>query len=336
MFSSRSRRRRNKIIVRSHFENVVRLLKLEAGAILRASQRLDETNIERAIELISGCESKVVVMGTGKSGVIAQKIAQTLTSTGTVAIFVHPSDALHGSLGVITTGDVVIALSNSGETDEILALIPALKGRDVPIVSIIGNLDSTLARQSDVFLDASVDREACPLDLAPTTSTTVALAIGDALAMTLMESRGLTAEDFAANHPAGRLGKRLTLKVEHLMHPSPNVGPADDWLYVVKAISKYALGAVNVLDRDDRLIGIITDGDLRRTIERHGDSDLKSLTGEEMMTRSPTTAGPEMLAYDALQLMENRSSQISVLPVVDGEGRCLGLLRLHDIVRSGI
>ena len=322
--------------MRSHFENVVRLLKLEAGAILRASDRLDEARIERAVNLIANCESKVIVMGTGKSGVIAQKIAQTLTSTGTVAIFVHPSDALHGSLGVITKGDVVIALSNSGETDEILALIPALKSREVPIISIIGNPDSTLSRQSDVVLDASVDREACPLDLAPTTSTTVALAIGDGLAMTLMESRGLTAEDFAANHPAGRLGKRLTLKVEHLMHPSPNVGPADDWLLVVKALSKYALGAVNVLDRDDKLIGIVTDGDLRRTIERNGASDLNALTAEQMMTKKPATAQPEMLAFDALQLMENRSSQISVLPVVDEEGRCIGLLRLHDIVRSGL
>ena len=324
------------IRVRSHFDNVVRLLKLEAGAILRASDRLDEASIERAVNLIANCESKIIVIGTGKSGVIAQKIAQTLTSTGTVAIFVHPSDALHGGLGVITKGDVVIALSNSGETDEILVLIPALKGREVPIISIIGNPDSTLARQSDVVLDASVDREACPLDLAPTTSTTVALALGDGLAMTLMESRGLTAEDFAANHPAGRLGKRLTLKVEHLMHPSPNVGPADGWLLVVKALSKYALGAGNVLDRDDKLIGIVTDGDLRRTIEHHGASDLHALTAEQMMTKAPTTATPEMLAFDALQLMENRQSQISVLPVVNEGGRCMGMLRLHDIVRSGL
>jgi arabinose-5-phosphate isomerase len=322
--------------MRSNFEKVVDLLKLEAGAILRASANLDETSVQRAIDLISGCESKVIVMGTGKSGVIAQKIAQTLTSTGTIAIFVHPSDAMHGGLGVITNGDVVIALSNSGETDEILALIPALKGRSVPIVSIIGNIDSTLARQSEVVLDASVDKEACPLNLAPTTSTTVALAIGDAIAMTLMESRGLTAEDFAANHPAGQLGKRLTLKVEHLMHPSPNVNPADGWLEVVKAISKYALGAVNVTGENGRLIGIVTDGDLRRSIERNGASDLSLLTAEQMMTKEPTTAKPEMLAFDALRLMENRASQISVLPVVDDEGRCLGLLRLHDVVRSGL
>ncbi len=231
---------------------------------------------------------------------------------------------------------MVIALSNSGETDEILALMPALKSRSVRIVSIIGNPDSTLSRQSDVVLDASVDKEACPLNLAPTTSTTVALAIGDAIAMTLMESRGLTAEDFAANHPAGQLGKRLTLKVEHLMHPSPNVSPADGWLEVVKAISKYSLGAVNVIDENGDLIGIVTDGDLRRSIERNGASDLSLLLADQMMTRQPTTAKPEMLAFDALQLMENRTSQISVLPVVDESGHCLGLLRLHDIVRSGL
>jgi len=186
------------------FSKVLELLRLEASAIERAADRLDHASVDRSIDLISNCASKVVVIGVGKSGVIAQKIAQTLTSTGTVAIFVHPSDALHGSLGVITSGDVVIALSNSGETDEIVALLPAFSLRDVPLIAIVGNTDSTLARKADVVLDASVDKEACPLNLAPTTSTTVALAIGDAIAMTLMESRGLTAEDFAANHPAGR------------------------------------------------------------------------------------------------------------------------------------
>lgn len=321
--------------MKSHFENVVALLKLEASAIERASTCLDEKSVERAIELINDCESKLVVMGIGKSGVIAQKIAQTFTSTGTVSMFLHPSDALHGGLGVITPGDVIIALSNSGETDEILALLPALKQRGVSIISIVGNTDSTLARQSDVVLDASVDKEACPLNLAPTTSTTVALAIGDALAMTLMESRGLTAEQFAVNHPAGRLGKRLTLKVEHLMHDSPNVSPGDGWLEVVKAISKYSLGAVNVVDNNARLLGIVTDGDLRRTIERNGDN-LNGLTAQHMMTADPTIATAEMLAFDALQLMENRTSQISVLPVVGENAVCIGLLRLHDIVRSGL
>ena len=318
------------------FSKVLELLRLEASAIERAADRLDRDSVDRAMELVSNCDSKVIVIGVGKSGVIAQKIAQTLTSTGTVAIFVHPSDALHGSLGVITSGDVVIALSNSGETDEIVALLPALSLRAVPLIAIVGNTDSTLARKADVVLDASVDKEACPLNLAPTTSTTVALAIGDAIAMTLMESRGLTPEDFAANHPAGRLGKRLTMKVSDLMHESPSIGPDANWLDVVKAISKFSLGAVNVVNGGGSLAGIVTDGDLRRTIERSGAEGLADLTAEQMMTAGPITASPEMLAYDALQLMENRPSQISVLPVVDGDGSCVGLLRLHDIVRSGL
>lgn len=319
-----------------HFSKVRELLKLEASAIERAAERLNETSLERAIELIGRCKSKVVVIGVGKSGVIAQKIAQTLTSTGTVAIFVHPSDALHGSLGVITNGDVVIALSNSGETDEIVAILPTLSHRNVPLVAIVGNVDSTLARKADAVLDASVDKEACPLNLAPTTSTTVALAIGDAIAMTLMEEQGLTVEDFAVNHPAGRLGKRLTMKVSDLMHDSPNVSPDAGWIEVVKAISKFALGAVNVVNGTGVLAGIVTDGDLRRTIERTNAESLADLTAEQMMTSAPISASPEMLAYDALQLMENRPSQISVLPVVDEHGACVGLLRLHDIVRSGL
>ena len=315
---------------------VARILELEADAIKLAAARLDAAAVDRALELIRRCDGKVIVTGVGKSGVIAQKIAQTFTSTGTVAIFVHPSDALHGSLGVIRNNDVVIALSNSGETDEILAIMPALARRGVSVVSIVGNLNSTLARSSEVVLDASVDKEACPLNLAPTTSTTVALAVGDALAMTLMEARGLTAEEFAANHPAGRLGKRLTLRVESLMHASPNVPEGAGWLEVVRAISKHALGAVNVVDNSGQLVGIVTDGDLRRTIERTEPARLIELVASSMMTVDPVTATPEMLAYDALQLMENRPSQISVLPVVDGAGKCVGLLRLHDIVRSGL
>ena len=319
-----------------HFAKVLELLRLEASAIERAADRLDEVNLEKAIRLIGECASKVVVIGIGKSGVIAQKIAQTLTSTGTVAVFLHPSDALHGSLGVITKGDVVIALSNSGETDEIVAILPALMHRRIPLIAIVGNIDSTLARKADAVLDASVDKEACPLNLAPTTSTTVALAIGDAIAMSLMEARGLTVEDFAANHPAGRLGKRLTMKVSDLMHDSPNVSPGANWIEVVKAISKFALGAVNVVNGTGALAGIVTDGDLRRTIERTNAVSLSDLTAQQMMTSDPIAASPEMLAYDALQLMENRPSQISVLPVVDKDGVCVGLLRLHDVVRSGL
>jgi arabinose-5-phosphate isomerase len=322
--------------VTDHFPKVQELLRLEASAIERAADRLDPSSVGRAIELISSCKQKIVVMGVGKSGVIAQKIAQTLTSTGTVAIFVHPSDAMHGSLGVVTSGDVVMLLSNSGETDELVAMQPALASREVSVIAIVGNTKSTIARKADVVLDASVDKEACPLNLAPTTSTTVALAIGDALAMTLMESRGLTPEDFAANHPAGRLGKRLTMKVSDLMHDSPDISPEAGWIEVVKAISKFALGAVNVVDAHGKLIGIVTDGDLRRTIERTGVDGLSSLSAEQMMTAAPITVRADTLAFDALQLMENRESQISVLPVVDETGNRVGLLRLHDVVRSGL
>ncbi len=321
--------------VSKNFQKVAELLRLEASAIERTAEILDVEAVEKSITLLANCESKVIVTGVGKSGVIAQKIAQTLVSTGTVAVFVHPSDALHGSLGVVSKGDCVIALSNSGETDELLLILPTLKMREVSIISIVGNLDSTLARNSDVVLDASVDKEACPLNLAPTCSTTVALAIGDALAMTLMEAKGLTEKDFAENHPAGRLGKRLTLKVKNLMHESPNVTADANWLEVVKAISKFALGAVNVVDENENLIGIVTDGDLRRTIEKTASENLSALKAEQMMTRSPISAMPEMLAFDALNLMENRPRQISVLPVVEGE-KCVGLLRLHDIVRSGL
>lgn len=323
------------MIVKNNFEKVVELLELEADAIRQAANRLEKTIVEKTIETLKNCEGKIIVTGIGKSGVIAQKIAQTLTSAGTIAVFVHPSDALHGSLGIIAGGDVLIALSNSGETDEILVLLSALKTRKICLISIVGNVKSTLAAQSDIVLDASVDKEACPLNLAPTCSTTVALAIGDALAMTLMEAKNLTAEDFAVNHPAGRLGKRLTLTVASLMHDSPNILIDANWLEVVKAISKFALGAVNVVDEKENLIGIVTDGDLRRTIEKTGAKNLENLTARQMMTENPTVAAPEMLAFDALQLMENRSSQISVLPVVENE-KCVGLLRLHDIVRSGL
>lgn len=317
------------------YEKVVELLRLEASQIERIVGRLARETVEKAVDLLLCCQSKVIVTGVGKSAIIANKIADTMTSTGTVAVFLHSSDALHGGLGIITKDDVVIALSNSGETDELIAILPTLKNRNARIIAITGNLNSTLARQADVALDASVDQEACPLNLAPTTSTTVALSIGDALAMTLMQLKSLTAEAFASNHPAGRLGKRLTLKVKDLMHESPNVAPKDNWLEVVKAISKYALGAVNVIDENKNLIGIVTDGDLRRTIEKTSPENLANLCADQMMTRQPITASPEMLAFDALQIMENRPSQISVLPVVENE-KCVGLLRIHDIVRSGL
>ena len=324
---------------RNHFGTVLDFLRREADAIARTATRLRESQVDRVISLLNNCTGKIVLLGVGKSGIISQKIAATMTSTGTAALYLSPLDALHGGIGIVSADDVVFIVSNSGETDEILEMLPFLKQRQVPIVAIVGNLNSTLARRADAVLDASVDQEACPLNLAPTTSTTVALAIGDALAMTLMQVKGLTANDFAINHPGGRLGKRLTLRVADLMHTgieNPTISLGSPWVEVVRAITKGGLGAVNVIDNKGRLAGLITDGDLRRAIERLDQAALSDLNCEEFMTRNPVVAAPELLAYDALQLMEDRPSQISVLPVVDSEEICVGLLRLHDIVRSGL
>jgi arabinose-5-phosphate isomerase len=317
---------------------VAELLRLEAGAIEACAARLDAAQVERAVGLLAACKGKVVLIGVGKSGLVARKIAATLTSTGTVSVYLHPSDGLHGDLGIVTADDVAVILSNSGETDELVAVLPYLKRRGVPVVAVVGRLDSTLARSAAAVLDAGVSEEACPFNLAPTASTTVALALGDALAVTLMGLRGLTPDDFASNHPAGRIGKRLNLRVEDLMHGregNPAVGPAESWLEVVRAITRGGLGAVNVVGEGGRLVGIITDGDLRRAVERTDPRELQNLRAESFMTRDPVTVAPSELAYDALRLMEDRPSQISVLPVVEG-GRCVGLLRLHDIVRSGL
>ena len=323
----------------NYFADVQELLKLESNAIAQTADRLDPSQVERVVDLLAKCKGKVVILGVGKSGIIAQKIAATMTSVGTAALYLHPSDALHGGLGIVQSEDVVIVLSNSGETDEIVAMLPYLQNRHVKIVAIVGNVNSTLARKAEAVLDASVDQEACPLNLAPTTSTTVALAIGDALAVTLMKVKGLTTNEFANNHPAGRLGKRLTLRVADLMHgdsENPTIATGSSWVDVVRGISKGGLGAVCVVDDEGNLAGIITDGDLRRAIEQTTHDALGRLTCDDFMTRKPTVATPELLAFDALQLMENRPSQISVLPVVDGAGKCVGLIRVHDIVRGGL
>jgi arabinose-5-phosphate isomerase len=264
-----------------------------------------------------------------------------MTSSGTAAVYLHPSDALHGGLGIVTADDVVIMLSNSGETSELLELLPYLKRREVPLVAIVGNLKSTMAQRADAVIDASVDQEACPLNLAPTASTTVALAIGDALAMTLMQAKGLTENDFASNHPGGQLGKRLTLRVADLMHSgseNPTIGTEAAWMEIISAITHYGLGAVNVIGGDGRLAGIITDGDLRRSLQRIGAREIEfaNIKCDDLMTRDPIVTNPETLAFDALRLMEDRPSQINVLPVVNGDGACVGLIRLHDIVRSGL
>jgi arabinose-5-phosphate isomerase len=320
-------------------EHTIELLKLEANAIRTAADRLQLDQLEKALRLLADCQGKVVLTGVGKSGIVAQKIAATLTSIGTVAICLHPCDALHGDLGIVTAADVVILLSNGGETDELIEMLPHLKYRQVPIIAIVGNLQSTLARQADAVLNAGVDREACPLNLAPTASTTVALAMGDALAMTLGQIKGVTPEAFAFNHPAGRLGKRLTLRVGDLMQQgldNPTLPLQASWLEIVSAITRGGAGAVNIVDDQGRLLGLITDGDLRRWVQKTSSADLDALRASQIMTADPVAVTPDVLAYEALQMMENRTSQISVLPVVDQQRVCLGLLRLHDVLRSGL
>lgn len=324
---------------KNYFAEVQRFLRLESEAIAHTAAHLGREEIERVVQLLAGCKGKIVILGVGKSGIIAQKIAATMTSTGTGALYLHPSDALHGGIGIINSEDAVIVLSNSGETDEIIGMLPYLKRRQVPIIALVGNLNSTLAHRADAVIDASVAQEACPLNLAPTTSTTVALALGDALALTLMQVKGLTPDDFAVNHPAGQLGKRLTLTVADLMHSgkdNPTITLKAMWVDAVKGISAGGLGAVNVVDDVGRLAGIITDGDLRRAIQKRDPGSLADLRSDDLMTRNPTVASPELLAYHALQLMEDRPSQISVLPVVDSDRVCVGLIRVHDIVRSGL
>jgi arabinose-5-phosphate isomerase len=323
----------------SYFSQVVDLLRIEAEAIGKTATRLSGDQVDRVIEILAACKGKIVLLGVGKSGIIAQKIAATMTSSGTAAVYLHPSDALHGSLGIVTSDDAVVMLSNSGETSELLELLPYLKRRGAPLVAIVGSLQSSLARRADAALDASVDQEACPLNLAPTTSTTVALAIGDAIAMTLMQVKGLTPDDFASNHPAGQLGKRLTLRVADLMHTgleNPTISSGANWMEVISAISQFGLGAVNVIDDAGRLAGIITDGDLRRSLQQIDLARLAQTNSEQLMTRDPVVTTADALAYDALRLMEDRASQINVLPVVDGDRVCVGLIRLHDIVRSGL
>jgi arabinose-5-phosphate isomerase len=314
------------------------LLRQEADAIAAAADRLDLEQFSRAVEILALCTGAVATTGAGTSGIVARKIAATLTSTGTPALFVHPTDALHGGLGIIGRQEVVIAVSSSGETEEIRALLPYLRGRDVKVIAIVGDLRSTLAQEAAIALDAFAEREAGPHGLVPTASVAVALAIGDALALRVMEVKGVTRDAFAANHPSGRLGRRLTLRVRDVMHAGgsqPTIGPQATLLEVVSAITDGGLGAVNIVDKDDRLLGIITDGDVRRTLQRCGPTELGELCAQEVMTRDPVLVAPEAMAYEALKLMEDRPTQIAVLPVVE-RGRCIGLVRLHDLVRIGL
>ena len=315
-----------------------RVLTAEADAILAARERLNDTEFDAAVDLLLRCSGKVILVGSGKSGIAARKIAATLTATGTPAVFLHAGDALHGDVGITTGNDCVVAVSNSGETEEVVALVAYLKERGIPVVAVIGERMSTLARQADAVIDASVGAEACPLNLAPTSSTTLALALGDALAVTLMATKGFGQSEFAMNHPAGTLGKRLRVLVRDLMHAgdhNPTVAPDAMWLEVVQVITAGGLGAVNVV-QSRTLTGIITDGDLRRSMQRFSFRELEAVRASEFMTADPVTIGPNALAHEALRLMEERPSQISVLPVVEEERVCVGLLRLHDIVGAGL
>ncbi|HZO92071.1 MAG TPA: KpsF/GutQ family sugar-phosphate isomerase [Chthonomonadaceae bacterium] len=314
-------------------------LEIEAAAIRRAAERLDAAFC-RALDLLDGCAGKVVTTGVGKSGMAARKLAATLTSTGCPAVFLHPSEAMHGDLGIVAGEDVVIALSNSGGSEELLAILPALLARGVPLIAIVGNRASTLAQKAAVVLDASVEREACPLNLAPTTSVVVAMALGDALAMTLQKRRGFRPEDYALNHPGGRLGRRLTLRVRDVMLSGPDalplVRPEAPLMDVLCEISQKALGATCVAGTDGKLLGLITDFDVRRAFQRFG-SDSFACTAEAIMTRRPAVVlHPDQLAYEALRRMEDRPRPISVAPVVDTEERCVGMVRVHDLVRAGL
>jgi len=313
-------------------ETARKVLEIEAEAIRALVPRLDET-FDRAVAILLACQGRVVATGMGKSGIIAQKISATLASTGQSSFFLHPAEAIHGDLGRIVKGDVVVALSHSGDTEELLALLPWLKRLGVPIVAMTGNPRSPLGQAADVHLDVSIRTEACPLGLAPTASTTAALAMGDALSMALLEQRGFTVEDFAVLHPGGRLGKKL-LRVEDVMHTGddvPRVLPGTRMKDVLFEMTRKRLGVTTVAEADGTLRGIISDGDLRRQMERHGYS-LLDLTAGECMTPGPALVGRRELATKALDEMERR--KITSLLVVDAEGRIEGVLHLHDLWKT--
>ena len=311
-----------------------RVLKIEADAVAALIPRLDERFI-RAVELMVACRGRVVLTGMGKSGFIAKKIAATLTSTGTPALYLHPAEGLHGDLGMIVQGDVVVAVSNSGDTTEIIEILPALKRFGVTLISLVGNLQSPLAKESDVALDVGVDEEACPLNLAPTASTTAALAMGDALAVAVFEKRGFKAEDFAVLHPRGRLGRRLLLRVRDLMHVGPEmpvVSEETPMRDAILEISMKRLGMTTVVDTEGRLTGVVTDGDLRRGLEKH--TDLLERRAKECMTRYPKIIERDELAARAVQEMEQH--KITSLLIVDAQGRPDGVIHLHALLQVGV
>ena len=330
---------------------LTRCLEEEAAAIAAAAERLSSIQVEAALELLEGCRqrrAKLVVTGVGKSGIVARKIAATFSSIGLTAVFLNPVDALHGDLGIVAADDVALLLSNSGETEELLAILPHLRRRGTARIALVGRLASSLALGCDVVLDGAVDREVCPLNLAPTASTAVAMAIGDALAAVWMERAGISPEDFAINHPAGSLGRQLTLTVADLMVPASDLeglSPEAPLAEVIGRLTegsngKGSLGAawVQAAHNPAELAGLITDGDLRRTLQRHAPERWAALRAGAMATANPITVAPDTLAVTALELMERNPRQaISVLPVVDPAQprQLLGLLRLHDLVQAG-
>ncbi len=310
------------------------VIALEAEAVAALSDRINSEFV-RACETILNCTGRVVVVGMGKSGHIGGKIAATLASTGTPAFFVHPGEASHGDLGMITPDDIVLALSNSGSTTEILTILPMIKRMGVKLISMTGNISSELARQSDVVLDISVAKEACPLNLTPTSSTTATLAMGDALAVALLKSRNFTEEDFARSHPGGQLGRRLLLYVKDIMHSGDQLPIVNEDVSLKDALlemSSKSLGMTAIVDKGNRLKGIYTDGDLRRTLEQG--VDVYSAGIKDVMTSNPVTTGADILAAEAVQLMQTK--KINGLFAVDDSGRVLGALNMHDLLRAGI
>ena len=316
-------------------ELALAVINTEAAAINGLSKEIRQPSFIEACRLMLACRGRVVVTGMGKSGHIAGKIAATLASTGTPAFFVHPGEASHGDLGMITATDVVLALSNSGETGELVTILPIIKRLDVPLIAMTGNPQSTLSLAATANINVSVEKEACPLGLAPTASTTAALAMGDALAVALLESRGFTEEDFARSHPGGTLGRRLLLLIDDLMHTGdaiPRVSIDTPLTEALVEMSRKGLGMTAIVDAQGKLAGVFTDGDLRRTIDHK--IDLHDAVVREVMTAGCKTVHPGMLAAEALQIMD--STKINALPVVNDGNELVGALNMHDLLRAGV
>ncbi len=311
-----------------------KVLKIEADAISALIDRVGDGFV-KAVELILACKGRVVVTGMGKSGLIGKKIAATLASTGTPALFLHPAEGIHGDLGMVTRGDIIIAISNSGTTDEIVKLLPVFKRLSVPVIAMTGGLNSQLAKSADAVIDVGVAEEACPLGLAPTASTTATLAMGDAIAITLLEARGFKEEDFACFHPGGALGRKLILRVEDLMHTGgevPRVKTGTGMREALFEITSKKLGITSVVDEQGRLFGVITDGDLRRYLEKS--VDLFDKTAGELASRNPKTIARDALAAKAVAIMEEFS--ITSLLVLDEQDRPEGIIHLHDLLKAGV